>query len=168
MVTHWDDLYRLICQTQLSQTKRMEEDLGINIMTSLQNIIIINKLSRDAGNISCDSNSPSWFYPRRVHMYVGLLWCVWRLYFVSTGICGLHGVVVPILSIPSVNSGQLRLIVMSWIVNNSLNTSNFVPEKVVKLASGDNCIKLDTCDASGETKMNACEGHDTTDVYTSN
>ena len=31
---------------------------------------------------------------------------------------------VPLLSKPSINSIQLRLIIMSWIVNDSANTSN--------------------------------------------
>ena len=43
-----------------SKLKRLEEDLGINIMTSLENITVINKLS-DAGFISSDSCKL--FYP---------------------------------------------------------------------------------------------------------
>ena len=43
-----------------SNLKRMEEDLGINIMTSLENTTVINKLS-DAGFISSDSCKL--FYP---------------------------------------------------------------------------------------------------------
>ena len=43
-----------------SNLQRIEGDLGINIMSSLKNIVIINKLSRDASN---GSDSGARFYP---------------------------------------------------------------------------------------------------------
>ena len=41
----------------------------------------------------------------------------------------MEAVHIPLLSKPSINSRQLRLIVMSWIVNDSVqsNTCNLVP-----------------------------------------
>ena len=43
-----------------SNLKRMEGDLGINIMSALNKVVIINKLSCDTSN---DSDSGMWFYP---------------------------------------------------------------------------------------------------------
>ena len=130
----------------------MEEDLGIKIMTSLENIININKLSCDAGNISSDTCK--WFYPLQSCSHVCvLLWCVWLLYFVTTGICGLLVVVkwrkymYQLLSNPSMNSRQLRLIVMSWIVNDNVNTCHIAPEKQKIPTIKDNC---DTPTGSGK------------------
>ena len=38
----------------------MEGDLGINITSSLENIVTINKLTRDTSN---DIDTGKWFYP---------------------------------------------------------------------------------------------------------
>ena len=43
-----------------SNLKRMEGDLGINITSSLENIVTINKLTRDTSN---DIDTGKWFYP---------------------------------------------------------------------------------------------------------
>ena len=53
-----------------------------------------------------------------------------------------------LLSKPSINSRQLRLIVMSWIVNDSVNTCNLVP------TTKKNKTKeiLNTSDGQGETE----------------
>ena len=39
---------------------------------------------------------------------------------------------LPLITNPSVNSKQFQLIVMSWMVNNTINTGNLVPEKALK------------------------------------
>ena len=122
----------------------MEEDLGIKIMTSLENIININKLSCDAGNISSDTCK--WFYPLQScsHVCGVIVVCMaavlcdhWNLWLT----CGsqMEEVHVPLLSNPSMNSRQLRLIVMSWIVNDNVNTCHIVPEKQKIPTIKDNC-----------------------------
>ena len=119
----------------------MEEDLGIKIMTSLVNI---NKLSCDAGNISSDTCK--WFYPLQScsHVFGVIVVCMaavlcdhWNLWLT----CGsqMEEVHVPLLSNPSLNSRQLRLIVMSWIVNDNVNTCHIVPEKQMTPTIKDNC-----------------------------
>ena len=80
------------------------------------------------------------------------------------------GSCVDVLSNPSMNSRQLRLIVMSWIVDKKVNTSVFVPKKLLTHTTH---LKLDTTYASGKinrkkgrvnvcednTKSNACTSH---------
>ena len=52
---------------------------------------------------------------------------------------------------PSVNSRQIRLIVMSWNVNNSVNTHYLVPEKLIRPTCTANSMKMDTsCSSHGE------------------
>ena len=46
-------------------------------------------------------------------------------------------------------SRQLRLIVISWLVNKSVNTSNFIPEIKPKHMFTNNSFKMDTSNASG-------------------
>ena len=73
-----------------SNLKRMEGDLGINITSSLENIVTINKLTRDTSN---DIDTGKRFYPLQTCPDVcGVIQCgvyVSRLYFVTIGICGL-------------------------------------------------------------------------------
>jgi hypothetical protein len=98
-----------------SNLKRMEGDLGINIMPALNKIVIINKLSCDTSN---DSESGRWFYPLQtcsdvcgviVVCMCAVLCDHWDLWLT----CGneMEAVHVPLLSKPSINSRQLRLIV---------------------------------------------------------
>ena len=84
-----------------------------------------------------------------VHMYVVLLWCMaavlcdhWSLWLT----CGSQ-MEEPLLSNPSMNSRQLRLIVMSWIVNDNVNTCHIFPEKQKIPTIKDNC---DTPTGSGK------------------
>ena len=55
---------------------------------------------------------------------VGVLCDKWDLWLTWN-----NQTVVPLLSNPTMNSRQLRLIAMSWIVNNSLSTHYFVSSK---------------------------------------
>ena len=68
---------------------------------------------------------------------------------------------VPLLSKPSINSRKLRLIVMSWIVNDSVNTCNLVPtvkenttKEILKTSEGHS--KTDT---QSTTDIQATEPH---------
>ena len=66
----------------------------------------------------------------------------------------------PLLTKPSINSKQLRLIVISWIVNNTINTCNFVPEKVIKPTKmcTDNFTKMDTSNVKQNVEISQkCE-----------
>ena len=84
--------------------------------------------------------------------------------------CGsqMEEVHVPLLSNPSMKSRQLRLIVMSWIVNDNVNTCHIVPEKQKIPTIKDNC---DTPTGSGKitkkrVSVNACKDN-TLDADTS-
>ena len=151
-----------------SNLQRMEGDLGINIMSSLKNIVIINKLSRDGSN---GSDSGAWFYPLQtcsdvcgviVVCMCAVLCDHWNLWLT----CGseMEAVHVPLLSKPSMNSRQLRLIVMSWIVNDSVNTCNLIPttkknKTKEKLITSEDQGKTDT---QLTTNTQATEPHDKT------
>ena len=76
-------------------------------------------------------------------------WDLWRTYGSE-----METVHVPLLSKPSLNSMQLRLIVMSWIVNDSANTSNLVPiiKKNKTLNTSDRQGKTDTQSTTQATK----------------
>ena len=162
-----------LASTVGSNLKRMEEDLGIK-MTSLENIIInINKLSCDAGNISSDTCK--WFYPLQScsHVCGVIVVCMaavlcdhWNLWLTSGS--QMEEVHVSLLSNPSMNSRQLRLIVLSWIVNDNVNTCHIVPEKQKIPTIKDNC---DTPTGSGKitkksVSVNACKDN-TLDADTS-
>ena len=76
----------------------------------------------------------------------------------------MEAVHVLLLSKPSINSRQLRLIVMSWIVNDSVNTCNLVPtvkENITKeiLKNSEGYSKTDT---QSTTDIQATEPHDNT------
>ena len=148
-----------------SNLKQMEGDLGINIMSALNKVVIINKLSCDASN---DSDSGRWFYPLQtcsdVCGVIVVCMCVvvcdhWDLWLA----CGskMETLHVPLLSKPSMNSMQLRLIVMSWIVNDSANISNLVPiiKKNKTLNTSDGQGKTDT---QSTTNTQATESQDKT------
>lgn len=94
-------------------------------MSSLENIVVINN---NTGNISSDSCNL--FYPIQscsnlcgiiVVCMAGILSKHWDLWLTCDG--QTH---VPLLSNPTMNNRQLRLLVMSWIVNDGVNTENFV------------------------------------------
>ena len=79
------------------------------------------------------SNSCERFYPKQscsnvcgvvVICMVGVLCDKWDLWLTWN-----NQTLVPLLSNPTMNSRQLRLIAMSWIVNNSLSTHYFVSSK---------------------------------------
>ena len=115
-----------------SNLKRMEGDLGINIMSALNKVIVTNKLSCDVSNH--DSDSGMWFYPLQtcsdvcgviVVCMCAVLCDHWDLWLTCES--EMETVHVPLLSKPWINSMQLRLIVMSWIVNDGANISNLVP-----------------------------------------
>ena len=101
--------------------------------------------------------------------YCGVYGCFcdhWNLWLT----CGsqMEEVHVPLLSNPSMNSRQLRLIVMSWIVNDNVNTCHIVPEKQKIPTIKDNC---DTPTGSGKitkksVSVNACKDN-TLDADTS-
>ena len=105
----------------------MEGDLGINIMSSLQkNTVIINS--------SNHSNLGKWFYPLQtcsdvcgviVVCMCAVLCDHWNLWLSEV-----KAVHVPLLSKPSMNSRHLRLIIMAWIVNDTVNTCNIVEKNV--------------------------------------
>ena len=82
---------------------------------------------------SVRSNSCERFYPKQscsnvcgvvVICMVGVLCDKWDLWLTWS-----NQTLVPLLSNPTMNSRQLRLIAMSWIVNNSLSTHYFVSSK---------------------------------------
>ena len=117
-----------------SNLKRMEGDLGINIMSALNKVVVINKSSCNTTN---DPDSSAWFYPLQtcsdVCGVIVVCMCAvlsdhWDLWLT----CEMEALNIPFLSKPSVNSMQLRAIVMSWIVNDSANTSNLVPVIIEK------------------------------------
>ena len=101
--------------------KKIEGNLGIDIPFLLKNFIIIS----DVSGRSC-SNSCKLFYPKQscsnicgavIVCMVGVLcdqWDLWLTWDDQT-----H---VPLLSNPTMNSKQLRLIAMSWIVNHCVKT----------------------------------------------
>ena len=140
----------------------MERDLGVNILTSLRNIVVINDFSCD------DSSACSYlckrFYPQQscsnicgvVVVCMGAVlsdhwrsWLTWG-----------HQMEVPLLSNPSMNSTELRLMVVSWIANNSVNTHNITPERLM------NSIKMYTpCNTSHSELSDACDKHDSTIAY---
>ena len=133
MAIHLAGPYLVIYLIQLDQTKNKWRagDLGINITSSLENIVTINKLTRDTSN---DFGTGKWFYPLQtcsdvcgviVVCMCAVLCDYWNLWFTCG--CEMEAVHVPLLSKPSINSRQLRLLVMSWIVNDSVNTCNLVP-----------------------------------------
>ena len=86
----------------------------------------------------------------------------WNLWFTCG--CEMEAVHAPLLSKPSINSRQLRLIVMSWIVNDSVNTCNLVStvkENTTKeiLKNSEGHSKTDT---QSTTDIQATEPHDNT------
>ena len=137
-VTYYGDSLGWPLPSNLSNTvgsnlKRMEGDLGINIMSSLKNIITINKVSRDT------SDSGTWFYPLQtcsdmcgviVVCMCAVLCDYWNLWLTCGG--KMETVHVQLLSKPSMNSRQLRLIVMSWIVNDNVTTCNLALTTEIK------------------------------------
>lgn len=77
----------LVCTKQFvrSNLQRMEEDLGINIVTTLENIIDMN--SFHVMQVTLGLNHASCFtHFSLVHMCVV---CAWQLYFVTIEICDL-------------------------------------------------------------------------------
>ena len=132
---------------------KIERDLRINIMTSLKNIVILNDLS--SSDSSACSDSCKLFYPLQscsnvCGVVVVCMGAVLSEHWSSWLTCG-HQMEVPLLSNPSVNSRQLRLIVMSWIVNNSVNTHYLVPEKLIRHTCTANAMKMETsCSSHGE------------------
>ena len=143
-----------LAKTVGSNLKRLEGDLGINITTSLENIIVINKLSKCTNDASTNSSaSCKWFYPLQscpnvcgvIVVCMGALLCDhWNSWLTW----GNEIIEVPLLSNPSMNSRQLRLIVISWIVNKSVNTGVFIPEKTPKHMCTNNSLIMDTSNAS--------------------
>ena len=160
-----------LANTVGSNLKRMEEDLGIKLMASFANIITLNEPSCDAGTVSPDSIK--WFYPLQScsHVCGVIVVCMaavlsdcWNLWLT----CGsqMH---VPLLSNPSMNSRWLRLIIMSWIANNSVDTCQLVPEKQIKSTINDSPSGRGKITVTNSREsMNACEDHCTTGAYTSN
>ena len=90
----------------------------------------------------------------------GVLCDHWNLWFTCGSGSQMEEVHVPLLSNPSMNSRQLGVIVMSWIVNNNIDTCRLVPEKQIKPTVKKNC---DTPTGNGEITEkgveNACEDH---------
>ena len=81
-----------------------------------------------------DSDSGTWFYPLQIcsDVYGVIVVCkcavlcdCWDLWLTCGG--EMETVQVPLLSKPSINSMQLRLIQISWIVNDCAITRNLVP-----------------------------------------
>ena len=136
-----------------SNLKSIERDLRINIMTLLKNIVVLNDLS--FGDSSACSDSCKLFYPLQscsnvCGVVVACMGAVLSEHW-SSWLTWSHQIEVPLLSNPSVNSRPLRLIVMSWIVNNSVNTHYLVPEKLIRHTCTANSMKMDTsCSSHGE------------------
>ena len=91
-----------LLNTVESNLKRMEGDLGINITSSLKNIVTINKLSHDTSN---DSNTGKWFYPLQtcsdvcgviVVCMCAVLCDYWNPWFTCG--CEMEAIHVPLLS----------------------------------------------------------------------
>ena len=132
-----------------SNLKRMEEDLGINLSTSLKNVIDIKS---NTGSESCKL-----FYPLQscsnvcgvivVCMAVVICdnWELWR--------CGNRMREIPMLSNPSTNSMQLRLIALSWIVEDNVTATHLDPQNKV---FSDTNIPECTCEKEPYV---VCEGH---------
>ena len=111
-----------------SNLKRMENDMGLNII-NLENVIDISKFSCSTCSESCQL-----FYPLQSCSHVcGVIvvcmaavlcdhWDMWLR-------CGNQIGEIPLLSNPSTSSMQLRLIVLSWIVDNNLTTTNLVCQR---------------------------------------
>ena len=103
--------------TVVSNLKRMEEDLGINILSAFENIININNLECHASNT--DLGSFKWFYPLQscsnacgviVVCMAAVLsdhWTLWLSCDSKHLVEKVH--VPPLLSNPSMNCKQLRL-----------------------------------------------------------
>ena len=130
-------------------------------MTSLENTTVINKLS-DTGFVSFDSCKL--FYPLHSCSNVcGFIVVCMVAILVNTGIHGLatwdKQKKLPLITNPSVNSKQLQLIVMSWIVNNTINTGNLVPEKALKPTKmyTYNFTKIDTSNLKNVGISQNCE-----------
>ena len=102
-----------LAKTVGSNLKRLEGDLGINITTSLENIIVINKLSKCTNDASTNSSaSCKWFYPLQscpnvcgvIVVCMGAVLCDhWNSWLTW----GNEIIEVPLLSNPSMNSRQL-------------------------------------------------------------
>ena len=110
----------------------MEEHLGIII--TLENVIDINRFSCDARNTG--SESCKLFYPLQScsHVCGVIVVCMaavlcdhWDLWLRCDNQMGR----IPLLSNPSTNSMQLRLIVLSWIVNDNVTTTLLVPQRQI-------------------------------------
>lgn len=115
-----------IMSTVGSNIKQIEEDLGIDIASSLNNITVIRN-SADGSQ----SDLHTQFYPVQscsnvcgiiVVCMAGLLCDQWESWLAWD--CQTY---VPLLSNPTVNSRQLRLTAMSWIIENKINTNNLLP-----------------------------------------
>ena len=112
--------------TVVPNLKKIEGDLGIDIPFLLKNVMIISDVS---GTCRSCSNSYKLFYLKQscsnicgivVVCMVGVLcdqWDLWLTWDDQTR--------VPLLSNPTMNSRQLRLIAMSWIVNHCVKTHYF-------------------------------------------
>lgn len=131
-----------------SNLKRIEEDLGINITTTLENVIDMNS---DASNTR--SESCKLFYPLQScsHVCGVIVVCMaavlcdhWDSWLRCDNQMG------GILSNPSTNSMQLRLIVLFWIANDNVTATHLVPQRQIsshKDMLDDSCIgyKADAC-----------------------
>ena len=133
-----------------SNLKRMEEDLGINLSTSLKNVIDIKS---NTGSESCKL-----FYPLQscsnvcgvIVVCMAVVICDnWELWLK----CGNRMREIPMLSNPSTNSMQLRLIALSWIVEDNVTATHLDPQNKV---FSDTNIPECTCEKEPYV---VCEGH---------
>lgn len=118
--------------TVVPNLRKIEQDIEISIIKSMENLVIINKMTNNTVN-----GHSHFFYPIQscsnvcgivvICMAAALCdkwntWLTWN-----------NQVLGSLLSNPTMNNNQLRLIVLSWIVNNHINVIDLVHDTIAFL-----------------------------------
>ena len=108
-----------------SSLKIILSELEIDIRKCLQNIIVLQK-----SGVPINGRTP--FYPLQTcsNMCGVIVVCMSAILYESWGswVTCTNQTVLPLISKPSVNSRQLRLMVMSWILTSDINVDKFSPK----------------------------------------
>ena len=133
-----------LLDTVESNLKQLEGDLGIDIRFSSQNIVTINTPSPN-------SDPNKLLYPLQTcsDMCGVIVVCMCAVLCDHWNLWCENKVYTPLLQYPSTNSMQLRLMALSWIVNDGVDTCNLV-QKMTTNDSG----KINPIDTPSSTCTN--------------
>ena len=125
-----------LLDTVESNLKQLEGDLGIDIRFSSQNIVTINTPSPN-------SDPNKLLYPLQTcsDMCGVIVVCMCAVLCDHWNLWCENKVYTPLLQYPSTNSMQLRLMALSWIVNDGVDTCNLVQKMTTNDSGEINTIK---------------------------